>query len=244
MSLAESEPHRGDRLRRRCVILIRKRERRDAVEVRQGGGRAVDRAGHHRRRIDGAQRCQRGTELRDVRGVHLGDHEPVGKLRLGAAQRLQSQLHQPVQRVDGDDHLAHQDVMGEDRIVADRADDGRGIRQPARLQHDPVDAQAGDTAVGELAQEGDEAAAPGATGAAARQGGKTGRAAHHHLVDRRVRGLVDDDMGAVERALMQPVAEPRRLARAEEAAENGQLDPAVGRAGHRRPPMRVPASRR
>src|SRR5262249_41273586 len=122
--------------------------------------------------------------------VDLRDHEPIGKLDLGPAQGLRCKLVEAMQRVYSDDHLAHQHMMGENRIIPDRADDWRGIRDPARLQHDPVYVLARDAPIGDPAQEGNETIEAGATSATARQDGQAGRTAEHHLVDWRFGDLV------------------------------------------------------
>jgi hypothetical protein len=123
--------------------------------------------------------------------------------------------------------------MGSARIASTMA---AGIGEAAGFQHDAVEAIGRRTVaaalVAEQAQRGDEPVAPDAAAAAAGEHDEAVGAAEKRVVDRRFRGLVDHDHGVGVGAGMKLVAQPGRLAGAEEPAEDGEADAAFRSAGH------------
>ena len=137
---------------------------------------------------------------------------------------------QAMKRVDRDDDLADDDVVDQHRVGADRFDDRAGIGEPAGFEHDAAEpAILGATrSVADRAQQRDQLVLRLAAGAAAGEHGKLGGPRQQRIVDRRLRGLVDDDESVGKRPSCKLVAQPGRLARAEEPAKHRQPHPAVG----------------
>ena len=147
-----------------------------------------------------------------------------------------------MQRIDRHDDLADHDVMDQYRIGADRLDDRAGVGKAAGLRDDALQPLAVGRCAASLVADC-LAAAPSRSARAVQQAQPPASTAirddrvEQRIVDRRFRRFVDDDESVAQRPVMQLVAQPRRLARAEEAAQHGQPHAAVGAAGQASSPV-------
>ena len=113
-----------------------------AERVRQVGGRSHPGARQGRAGIEDAKGRNEAAQALELRGVHFGDHKPVGGLDLPPSKIFVADLREPVQGVDRYDDLTHHDVMLQDRVCDDGVDDPAGVGKPAGLEHDVVNSRA------------------------------------------------------------------------------------------------------
>src|ERR1700722_3885748 len=116
----------------------------DAGDVRQIGRGAHDGARNGRAWVEDAKSRNEAAQALGLRGVHFGDHEPVGGLDLPTTKIFVPNLREPMQGVDRHDDLTHHDVMLQDGICDYGVDDAARLGKPAGFEHDAVDCPRGD----------------------------------------------------------------------------------------------------
>ena len=168
-----------------------------------------------------------------LRGVHFGDHEPVGGLDLPPSKIFVPNLCEPMQGVDRYDDLTHHDVMLQDGVCDDGVDDAARVGKSAGFEHDVVNSPRGDVPshpiVADVAKQRHQGWARLAAGAAARENTQPRRADQQCVIDRRDRGFVDHHQGVLQQAMVEMMAQPSALAGAEKAAENCEPHPTFAR---------------
>ncbi|MCY1524848.1 hypothetical protein D9M68_598050 [compost metagenome] len=177
--------------------------------------------------IDGNDGLLRAAQLIIVGQIRLTEHHGVRQGQLPRCFRLPGQLLRPLPRIHQHDRSAVFVALGQETVVLEREQDGRGVRQPAGLdQHaakrlDP----AAERLHEQVAQGIDHRAADHAAQAPAfDQDDIVARLADQMMIDAHIAIFIDDHDGIRIRRIPQQAIEQRGLAAAQEPGDHRYAD--------------------
>ena len=163
--------------------------------------------------------------------IGLRQRDDVGRRELPDRLEAVGELTLRVHRVDRRHDLPHLEMIDQHRVGPQRRQGRKGIRQPGRLDDDPIEAR--DQALGsprvEIDQRLGELAAHGAADASGiEQDDVLVDPIEEMVVQPDLAELVDEDRRALQGRVGEQVAQQRRLARPEKAGQqvDGDLPPA------------------
>ena len=162
----------------------------------------------------------------------------MGMLDLPPDEYFGSQQGERMDRIDSDNHLLDEDVMNEDRMIADHRDNRGGVCEAAGFEDDGVERAlpfSSHAPITKVHQAFEERVAFRAAGATAGNDCHVGNVRKQRIVDGSSRRLIDDDGGISERADMQLMSQPRGFAGTEKAGQDDKLRAMLGNRTHELP---------